>query len=196
MKNIYKYIEEFIYKTINHSVKTNGYTDSNSHFITLFSIAVSIRAKNILEIGCRSGGTTLPLLCAYSCTDGILHFVDISDMNFKCSNDLLKYWKFIKSDSLSYLNNLDSDCIYDLIYIDDRHSYRHVSNEIDLIKKHVNKRSIILLNDLMANTDPDYDLKSMSYDENHQFGEGGPYRAVSEINSDIWEFSTIQFVMD
>ena len=42
----------------------NGQGDSDKHSMTLFSIPLSLGAKNILELGVRVGGTTFPLLCA------------------------------------------------------------------------------------------------------------------------------------
>jgi len=46
--------------------------DSNAHALTLFSIAVSLNAKNILELGVRGGDTTVPLYMAANHRDGKL----------------------------------------------------------------------------------------------------------------------------
>ena len=48
---------EFLNKTVKH-----GQGDSDKHLLTLYSIALQISAKSILELGVRSGLTTLPLI--------------------------------------------------------------------------------------------------------------------------------------
>jgi hypothetical protein len=48
----------------------NGSKDSSQHLITLFSLVISTKAKNVLELGVRNGDTTIPLLHALSYTNG------------------------------------------------------------------------------------------------------------------------------
>ena len=50
---------EFLLKKV-----TEGKGDSDKHLLTMYSIALSINAKNILELGVRNGDTTLPYLLA------------------------------------------------------------------------------------------------------------------------------------
>jgi hypothetical protein len=74
--------------------------------------------------------------------------------------------------------------------VDDWHSYRHVKKQLELLDKLVGPSSIILLHDLMyGNTEPFYhaDLTLT----HGQWAEGGPYRAVAELDPQFWEWSTL-----
>jgi predicted O-methyltransferase YrrM len=167
------------------------------HLITLFAFVVSMRAKNVLELGVRRGCSTLPLLLGVKETGGFLTSVDLNDHKFNCPKEFNSYWKFIKSDSLKYLSSMDNQIIFDVVFIDDWHACAHVKEELELIEKHVLPSSIILLHDLMAkNIEPKYtnynNIKSQSkYLPRKEWGEGGPYKAVSELDPEKWEFATI-----
>jgi predicted O-methyltransferase YrrM len=168
----------------------NGKGDSDKHLLTLFSIALSTKSQNILELGVRSGSTTLPLLLAAKYNEGKLDSVDIQNSNFEIPNDLKSYWKFHKSDALEYLKNLKVDKPFDLIYIDDWHAYNHVKKELEYIDSLVSPKTVILIHDLMyGNYCPHYHT-DLTLKEG-QWAEGGPYRAVAELNNQFWEFSTI-----
>ena len=148
---------EFLNKTVKH-----GQGDSDKHLLTLYSIALQISAKSILELGVRSGLTTLPLICAAAENAGT-----------------------VLQDVASFPDNR-----FDLVYIDDWHSYDHVKMELEIINKLVTPSSIILLHDLMySNAQPDYRSDVNTADP--EWLNGGPYRAVAELDKDIWEWSTI-----
>jgi predicted O-methyltransferase YrrM len=59
-----------------------GTGDSDKHVLTLYSIAIGMGAKRILELGVRGGSTTLPLLMAAQKTGGMLTSVDIEQTAF------------------------------------------------------------------------------------------------------------------
>ncbi len=61
-------IEEYIEKTL------TGTRDSDRHLLTLFSIALATKGKTFIELGVRSGTTTLPLLEAVTLNKGKLCF--------------------------------------------------------------------------------------------------------------------------
>lgn len=173
---------------INTVVTGNG--DSDKHLLTLYSIALSLNAKNILELGVRNGSTTLPLLMAASKTNGSVTSVDINNTSFKCPDDLNELWQFKKMNSLTFLEEHDKNVVFDLVYVDDWHSYEHVKKELEYLDMCVSPKSIILLHDLMyGNYEPHYHV-DLTLKEG-QWAHGGPYRAVSELNSQFWEFSTI-----
>jgi predicted O-methyltransferase YrrM len=166
-----------------------GKGDSDKHLLTLFGVALSCGAKNILELGVRGGGTTLPLLLAAQATNGILTSVDLNPTEFKCPPELAKYWNFVQSDAIEFLQN-NAEPPYDLIYIDDWHAYAHVKKELELIDSMVTPKTVVLLHDLMyGNNEPRYHADLTLKDG--QWAEGGPYRAVAELNPQFWEFSTI-----
>jgi predicted O-methyltransferase YrrM len=177
---------EFLLKKV-----TEGKGDSDKHLLTMYSIALSINAKNILELGVRNGDTTLPYLLAVEENNGYLESVDVNESSFECPTELKNLWSFYKTDAIAFLQDkVLENKKYDLIYIDDWHSYEHVKKELELIDQLIRPGSVVLLHDLMyGNTCPYYhvDLTVCS----PQWANGGPYRAVAELNPNFWEFSTI-----
>ena len=168
-----------------------GTGDSDQHLATMFSIVLQLKAKRILELGVRDGSTTLPLLLGAEKTGGTVISVDINDTEFKCPKHLQNIWTFKKQDALSFLKDCSNiDNPWDLIFIDDWHSYEHVKAELELLDFQVGSSTIILLHDLMyANFEPHYH-SDMDVHEG-QWANGGPYRAVAEMNKNFWEFATL-----
>lgn len=171
----------------------NGKGDSDKHLLTLYSIAIGMNAKRILELGVRGGSTTLPLLLAADKNNGTLTSVDIEETKFTPPSTLNKSnWKFVKSDALSFLKSENPTEPYDLIYVDDWHAYEHVKNELAEIDRLVSPRSVVLIHDLMyGNTCPHYHSDITLH--TGQWANGGPYRAVAELPSQFWEFSTLPY---
>jgi predicted O-methyltransferase YrrM len=177
-------------ESIIESVRT-GTGDSDRHLLTLFSIALEIKATKILELGVRDGKTTLPLLLAAKLNRGHVTSVDINETSFTVDSKYKDLHQFIQMDALEYLKNIDpNETPFDLIFIDDWHAYAHVKQELEYIDKLVSPRSVILLHDLMyGNHSPHYHSDLTLQDG--QWAGGGPYRAVAELNPQFWEFSTI-----
>jgi predicted O-methyltransferase YrrM len=177
-------LEFIIDKTI------NGEGDSDRHLSTLFSLVIGSKGKNILELGVRNGDTTLPFLLGAKINQGRVYSVDINDTTFDVPNDLKEYWDFSKMDSVDYLEKWDTSNSLDIVYIDDWHSYDHVKKELEILDRLVSPSSIILLHDLMyGGTSPFYHSDiTLKYG---QWANGGPYRAVAELDQQFWEFSTL-----
>ena len=168
----------------------NGNGDSDKHIMTLFSIAIGGKSKNIIELGVRGGNTTLPLILAAKLNGGKVTSVDINETEFQCPSDLQDNWTFVKSDAIEFLSKINPNETIDLIYIDDWHSYEHVKKELEIIDTLVSPSTIILLHDLMyGNTNPFYHTDLTLNDG--QWANGGPYRAVAELNPQFWEFATL-----
>ncbi len=180
-----EYLEQLLFK-----VKF-GHQDSDRHVMTCFSIALQIHAKRILELGVRTGNTTLPFLCAAQELGGMVHSVDLEATTFRCPEDLCVYWKFFQSDAIRWLEERGHEgAQYDLVYIDDWHSYPHVRRELELIEPMITPSTVILLHDLMyGGAHPDY--RSDPDCRDPQWEGGGPYRAVAELDPAVWEWSTI-----
>lgn len=169
----------------------HGGADSDRHLLTCFAMATQIHATRILELGVRTGNTTLPFLCAAKETGGMVHSVDLDPTTFVCPDDLRVYWKFYQSDAIAWLEQRRTDGgQYDLVYIDDWHSYEHVARELSIIQDMITPSSIILLHDLMySNAQPDYRSDPTTTDA--QWAGGGPYRAVAELDPEQWEWATV-----
>ena len=168
--------------------------DSDAHLMTMFSIGLQIKAKKILELGIRYGDSTEPLLAVAVVNQGHLTSVDIAqDVPFKCPEDYKVNFTFIQSDAILFLENeVQNNKHYDLIYVDDWHAYEHVKRELELIDSLTDKKSIILLHDLVAFTEPEYHWPVES-PVGTEWSQGGPTRAVFELDKLRWEFCTIPF---
>lgn len=192
MKN---YLEELVNRTLKIDTKTgrpsnDGETTHFEHIMTFFAIALQMNAKKILELGVRQGGSTYPFLIASHVLNGKLTSVDLNDPYFQLTDPVLQpYWTFIKSDAIKFLE--DNTEKYDLIYVDDWHSYSHVKKELELIDKISDEKTIILLHDLMGMSNhPNY-FNPLSANPKTEWGEGGPYRAVAELDTEKWEWMTL-----
>lgn len=176
----------------------HGEGDSDPLAMTLFGIVTTMKAKNVLELGARDGGTTIPLLAAVEETGGILTSVDVSDDSIEKVRHQIRLhqrdesrWFGIARDANAALRDWAHDgLLFDVIYVDDWHSYEHVRQELEYIDKLVSPKSLVLLHDLMyANYEPHYHTDIAC--RHGQWANGGPYRAVAELNDNFWEFSTI-----
>ena len=167
-----------------------GKNDSDEHLLTIFSIAASCKGKNFLELGVRSGSTTLPILMAATLNQGKLVSVDKKQTSFKPHTKYKNHFSFVKKDTIAFLKKIKKDEKFDFVYIDDWHSYSHVKKEIELIDKFISPTSIVLIHDLMyGNSQPFYHTDLTL--KNGQWANGGPYRAIAELDLQFWEWSTL-----
>ncbi len=174
------------------TITMEGKGDSDKHILALYAIALGSTAKNILELGVRNGDSTRPLLHAAYKNKGKLISVDIHPTRFECPKEYESHWSFVQEDALSFLKNQQPTEPYDLIFIDDWHAYDHVKAELEQVDRLVSPRTIILVHDLMyGNTCPYYHCDLT--EKTGQWGNGGPYRDVAELNSQFWEFATFPY---
>ena len=163
------------------------------------SLVAGLKAKNILELGCRDGGSTLPLVLGAEITDGEVCSVDKNVPQFRhiggcLPNNLLLYWIFHQKDSLKFLEeSVENKDIYDIVLVDDWHSSDHVFKELCLIDKIINNKSLVLLHDTMhTNNQPEYNRNN--YPPNHEFGGNGVYGGLlkfMETHGNSYEYSTL-----
>ena len=166
----------------------HGNMDSDRHLVSIFAMALASKGKVFVELGVREGHTTEPLYEATKLNKGHLWSVDLNDpTHFKPNNG---NYTFVKQDSIKFLEEWPRDKKIDVAFVDDWHSYPHVKKQLELLDQLVGPSSIILLHDLMyGNTDPFYHA-----DLSHagpQWDQGGPYRAVAELNPQFREWSTL-----
>ena len=165
-----------------------GQKDSDRHLITLFAIALALEGNSYVVLGVGECNTTKPLLDAATLNCGELWSVDIQDPVY--TPPLAHNHHFHKQDALEFLSKWPADKKMDVVFVDDWHSYEHVKQELDYLDRYVGPGSVILLHDLMyGNTEPFYhcDLANAGA----QWDNGGPYRAVAELNPQFWEWSTL-----
>ena len=183
-------MENYLMELMNRTLKTknDGGEQYFEHVLTFFSIALQMKTKKILELGVKDGGSSYPFLVACKVLGGHLTSVDIKSNVWIAPEDLAEYQTFIQSDAIEFLTKNTEK--YDLIYVDDWHSYPHVKKELEEIDRISDENTIILLHDLMGNSEPNY-WSPIDYDENGEWGLGGPYRAVEELDKEKWEWMTI-----
>jgi len=177
-------IKELVNKTL------NGTGDSDKHLMLLYGLVIGSRAKTIIELGVRAGDTTLPLTLGAKETDGMVYSVDKQKISFSLPEELHKYNKFYLQDAISFLNDWNVDNDIDLVLIDDWHAYEHVKAELEILDRLVSPSTVILLHDLMyGDSCPFYHIDLTQ--KEGQWANGGPYKAVAELNPQFWEFSTL-----
>ncbi len=167
----------------------DGETQNFEHVLTFFSIALQMKTKKILELGVRNGGSSYPFLVACKVLGGHLTSVDINNSVWKAPEDLAEFQSFIQSDAVEFLKNNTER--YDLIYVDDWHSYSHVKKELEEIDRVSDENTIILLHDLMGRNKHPHYFNPLTYESTGEWGDGGPFRAVNELDKDKWEWVTI-----
>ena len=177
---------EVLERILKTSIEGKG--DSDRHLMALFSIALATRGQYYIELGVRNGDTTKPLLEAVRINDGMLYSVDIDP-----APDIFSHhWDFHQKDAVEFLKNWER-LQYpspDFVYIDDWHSYNHVKKELEILDRIVTPKTVIVLHDLMyGNTAPNYHSDLTMKDG--QWANGGPYRAVAELDPQFWEFCTL-----
>ena len=172
--------------------------DIDEHLLTLFSLVVSMKPKHIIELGVRSARSTYAFLFGCHVIGTKLTSVDKDAPlpSLHLPDEWKTNWNCIKSDSLNFLEN-EFPAIWEerrrtggIIYIDDWHDGDHVSRELSVISDHVGPKDLILLHDLMyGNSQPHY--RSVDSPEDKQWDKGGPYKAVSNLDLEVWEYATI-----
>jgi len=168
----------------------HGKLDSDRHLISIFSIALASKGEVYVELGVREGHTSEPLHKAAELNLGKLWSVDVNEPTEYRPPDNTAHYEFKKIDSIKFLEEWPKHIKMDVVFVDDWHSYEHVKRQLELLDKCVGPSSIILLHDLMyGNTDPFYHTDLTLTDG--QWAEGGPYRAVAELDPQFWEWSTL-----
>lgn len=125
-------------------------TDIHEHLSVLHMLTVEFNLKNILELGTRTGESTIALLQAAKEIDGFVTSIDIDSCNDakKKINEysLGEKWKFIQSDDLE-INWKDK---IDHLFIDTSHTYEQTLSELKKFGSFVRPGGIISLHDIIS----------------------------------------------
>lgn len=158
--------------------------ETEQHMLTFVALICSMRARNILELGVRRGGSTYPLLIGAKILGGTVTSVDIQDYGYRPPSELISHWKFVVSDAIDFLQKNTQK--YDMILVDDLHTTDHVYNELSLIAKFATKETIILMHDLMHTwSHPNYNTTQINEGE---FQGTGPHGGLLKFLGDHPEF--------
>jgi predicted O-methyltransferase YrrM len=172
----------------------SGQGDSDRHKIVLFSLALNLHAKRILELGVRNGDSTLPLLLATAILpNSTLTSVDIADSGFRPPEQIAKNWNFIQTNSLEFLSRASGK--FDLVFVDDWHGEDHVYKELCLLESLVDNSCLIVMHDTMHSfRHPNYNLDQ--HPQGSVFEGRGPYAGLLKFLSENnrhqnYEYSTL-----
>jgi len=125
-------------------------TDINAHLMTLYMLTQQLRLSTILELGVRTGESTIAFLFAAKEIGGMVTSIDIADCpeaKDKISSfGLSKYWHFVKGDDLL----IDWNIPIDHLFIDTSHTYDQTLKELQKFEPWVNVGGIITLHDIVT----------------------------------------------
>lgn len=125
-------------------------TDIHEHLCTLYMLTLELNLKNVLELGTRSGDSTIALLQASKEIGGSVTSIDIDSclQAKKLVDDLhLNYnWNFIQCDDLK----VDWNKPIDHLFIDTSHTYDHTLAELKKYEPYVKEGGIITFHDTVS----------------------------------------------
>ncbi len=128
----------------------NQPTDIHEHLQTLYMLSIELNLKNVLELGTRTGESTITLLLATKELDGTMTSVDVDsclEAKEKVKKlGLEKYWNFIQTDDLS----LKWNASIDHLFIDTSHTHDQTLAELKKFEPFVRKGGLITLHDIMS----------------------------------------------
>lgn len=140
-----------------HMVKT---TDIRQHLMTLHMLTRELNLRTILELGTRTGESTVALLEAARNIDGRVYSVDIGI----CSEakrivkqcGLQNYWTFMQGDDLKipWTEPIDH------LFIDTSHKFDHTLKELEKYEPFVKNGGIISMHDIVSSPEV---LKALKY---------------------------------
>ena len=124
------------------------YHDSWQHIPTIYLLCYLKKPKTVLELGCRTGNTSIPMLMAVKEYGGHVYSVDLEtwpELDFINQDKSLKqYWTFIQANDLE----LEWDKPIDFLHIDTDHTYAQVFEELKKYEPHVSHGGIITFHDI------------------------------------------------
>jgi len=117
----------------------------------LFKISHYFQPKNILELGTSLGVGTLNLHLGnpestLTTIEGCPNTFEFTKANFQKKN--LTQINLINDQFSNFIQNLDKDVKFDLIYIDGHHDGKALENYLDTLTPHFHNDTIILLDDI------------------------------------------------
>ena len=123
-------------------------TDIQNHLPRMYDLVTSLGAKHVIELGTRTGVSTVAWLHALAKTGGTLTSVDLLPRP-----DMPEYyhWTYIQGDDTdpSVTSKLE---VADIVFIDTSHYYDHTKRELETYKNLVKPGGVICLHDTLLET--------------------------------------------
>lgn len=125
-------------------------TDIHEHLTTLYMLTREFRLDPVLELGTRTGESTVAFCQAASEIGGSVVSVDIEDCpeakRAIRAAGLDKTWSFHRHDDLTFHWEAPIGCLF----IDTSHEYEHTRRELAKYEPHVKRGGIIILHDYVG----------------------------------------------
>lgn len=126
-------------------------SDINEHLPTFVTLVEAVDARHVIELGTRSGVSTIGWLYSLADTGGHLTSIDLSPRPDIGDHD---NWTFIQGDDLdpTILATLDRA---DIVFIDTSHTYDQTVSELNIYRWLVKPGGLIVLHDTENRTPED-----------------------------------------
>lgn len=118
-------------------------SDINEHLTTFVGLVDELQAEHVIELGTRTGVSTIAWLHALTATGGRLTSIDINERP-----DIGEYdhWTFVQGDDLDPRIVADLDPA-EIVFIDTSHLYEHTVAELNVYRWLVKPGGMIVLHD-------------------------------------------------
>ena len=118
-------------------------SDINEHLLTFVDLVVELDAQHVIELGTRTGISTIGWLWGLTHTGGHLTSVDLDVQPYIGDYD---HWTHIQGD------DMDPEIIAglapaEIVFIDTSHTYDHTAAELEAYSKLVKPGGVIVLHD-------------------------------------------------
>lgn len=118
--------------------------------LLLYSLAVAMRAKRVLELGYDAGYTLLALAMSGAECVGVENYSDTGAARGMAESLLADYSNvtLINQEAIAFLE-AQADESFDLIFVDDSHNHNHVAIEINNIRRILAPGGIAVFHDVI-----------------------------------------------
>lgn len=132
-------------------------SDIYQHLSCIYGLVIGADAKTVIELGVRSGESTVVLAEAVTFTQGILHSVDIGDCS-PIQGRLDAYgigacWRFYQDDSKAFGQKWDRSKPVDIVFLDTSHYYHETVQEIAIFEPLLRPGGLFLFHDTTSQPD-------------------------------------------
>ncbi len=125
-------------------------TDICKHLATLYMLTCEFNLKTIVELGTRSGESTIALLEAAKRVGGQVYSIDIDPCQeakrIVKQYGFEKYWIFIQDDDLK----IEWNKTIDHLFIDTVHTFEHTLKELKKYEQFVRNGGILTMHDIVT----------------------------------------------
>ena len=122
-------------------------SDLGPHRERLYTLAVQVKAKQIIELGVRGGVSTVSLLAAAELTGGRVWSCDVAPHIAPDVVAASDRWTFYLGDDMSEAAQDAAPVKCDLLFIDTSHERDHTAAELAIYGPRVRKGGVIVMHD-------------------------------------------------